>query len=104
MIRKCPQCGKQAVKVRMLSFSNRMHCEKCFFQYEYTSLSNWVLAFIGAIIPGLAIILGLASKSWVVFGIVLILMPFLSELLFAMYCALKPVGLRTLRAKLRGKR
>lgn len=102
-MRKCPQCGEQAVKVRMLSFSNRMHCEKCFFQYEYTSLSKWGLAFIGAFIPSLAIVLGLAVKSWVVFGIVLIVVPFLGELLFAKYCSLKPVGVRALRAKLRGK-
>lgn len=102
-MRTCPQCGEQAVKVRMLSFSNRMHCEKCFFQYEYTALSKWVLAFIGAFIPSLAMVLGLVTKSWVVFGIVLITVPFLGELLFAKYCALKPVGLRALRAKLRGK-
>ena len=104
MMRKCPKCSEEAVKVKVLSFSSRMHCEKCFFSYEYTSLSKWVLAFGGAFIPTFAIVFGLYLQSWVVFGIVLILVPFLAELVFAKYCSLKPVGVRALREKLRGKR
>ena len=103
MMRKCPQCSEQSVKVRMLSFSNRMHCDKCFFQYEYTALSKWFLAFVGAFIPSIAVVLGLFTESWVVFGVVLILLPFLGEFVFAKYWTLKPVGLRAIRAKLSGK-
>ncbi|GAA5446261.1 hypothetical protein Misp06_04475 [Microbulbifer sp. NBRC 101763] len=87
----------------MLSFSSRMHCEKCFFQYEYTSLSKWVIAFYGACIPILAIYMGLALQSLVVFGSLLLAAPFLAEFVFAKYCSLKPVGIRALREKLRGK-
>lgn len=103
MMRMCPKCGEKAVKVKMLSFSNRMHCEKCFFQYEYTSLSKWLLAFAGAFIPIIAIYAGLLLQSWVVFGILLLAAPFIGELVFAKYCSLKPVGARALREKLRGK-
>ena len=103
MMRMCQKCSEQAVKVRMLSFSNRMHCENCFFQYEYTSLSKWVLAFGGALIPSLAVYMGLFFQSWVVFGVLLLLAPFIAELFFAKYCSLKPVGVRALREKLRGK-
>lgn len=103
MKRKCPKCTEQAVKVKMLSFSKRMHCEKCFFQYEYTLLSKWVLAFGGASIPSLAIYLGIVLKSWIVFGVLLLVAPFFAELTFARYCSLKPVGVRALRDKLRGK-
>lgn len=102
-MRKCPKCSERAVKVKMLSFSSRMHCEKCFFQYEYTFLSKWILAFGGAFIPGLAIYMGLFLQSWVVFGALLLVVPFVAELLFAKYSSLKPVGVRALREKLRGK-
>ena len=103
MMRTCPKCSEKAVKVKMLSFSSGMHCEKCFFQYEYTSLSKWVLAFGGAFIPGLAIYLGLAFQSLITFGGLLLVAPFVAELVFAKYCSLKPVGVRALREKLRGK-
>lgn len=103
MMRKCPKCNEEALKVKMLSFSSRMHCEKCLFQYEYTSLSKWVLAFGCSFIPSLAIYLGLRLQSWVAFGIILVVAPFVAELVFAKYCSLKPVGVRALREKLRGK-
>jgi len=103
MMRMCPQCKEKAIKVRVLSLSDRMDCEKCFFQYEYTTLSRWMLVFLGAFVPLLAIMLGTIAKSWWVFGIVLVVVPFLGELWFARYCFLKPVGVRALREKLRGK-
>ncbi len=103
MMRKCPKCNEVSVKVRMLSFSNRMHCEKCFYQYEYTSLTKNLVTFAGALIPILAVILGLYVKSWIVFGVILVISPFAGDILFAKYCALKPVGVRALRAKIRGE-
>lgn len=102
-MRTCPKCNEQAVKVKILSFSSRMHCEKCFFQYEYTPLSKWVLAFGGAFIPSLAIYLGLAFQSLVVLCGILLVIPFIGELFFAKYCSLKPVGTKALRDKIRGK-
>ena len=80
-----------------------MHCEKCFFQYEYTTISKWFLAFVGPFIPMLAIVLGLLSENWVVFGVVLLVLPFIGEFFFAKYCTLSPVGLRAMREKLSGK-
>ena len=102
-MRKCEKCGEKAVAVKMLSFSNRMHCEECFFEYEYTNLSKWILAFGGAFIPGLAIYLGIMLQSWLVFVVLILVAPLLAELVFAKYCSLKPVGFRSLREKLRGK-
>jgi hypothetical protein len=104
MNRNCQKCGEKAVKVRMLSFSSRMHCEKCFFQYEYTSLTKWALALLGAFVPTLAIFLGLYFQSWIVFAVLLLVFPFAIEIVFAKYCPLKPVGPRALREKLRGER
>ncbi len=87
----------------MLSFSSRMHCESCFFHYEYTSLSKYFLIFAGALTPSLAIYLGLLFESWAVFGVLVLLTPLIVELFFAKYCPLKPVGVRALREKVRGK-
>jgi len=103
MKRECPECKAVAVKVKLLTFTNIMHCEKCFAQYEYTSLSKWVLSFGGAFIPVIAVYTGLYLKSWVVFGSILIGVPFIAEFIFAKYCSLKLVGIKALRKKLRGK-
>ncbi len=103
MKRECLECEEVAVKVKLLTFTNIMHCEKCFAQYEYTSLSKWVLAFGGAFIPVVAIYAGLYLQSWVMFGVILIVVPFIAELIFARHCSLKLVGVKALRKKLRGK-
>jgi len=102
MKRKCPECNEGSIKVKLLTLSNEMHCEKCFARFEYTSLSKWLLAFGGAFIPMLAIYAGLFFQSWVVFGFILIIVPFVAELIFAKYCPLKLVGIKALRKKLRG--
>lgn len=101
MNRKCPECKEGAIRVKLLTFSSTMHCEKCFAQFEYTSLSKWLLAFGGAFIPIVAIYIGLFLQSWLVFGFVLLIVPFIAELVFAKYCSLKLVGIKALRKKLR---
>ena len=95
MKRICPECSKQAIKVRMLSFTRTMYCENCFHQYKYTTGSKLFLSLVFAFIPTTATILGLVFKSWVLFGLILILSPFAIEVVFAKYCSLKPVGLRS---------
>ena len=95
MKRNCPECNEPAVKVRMLTFTSTMHCENCFHQYKYTTGSKLFLSFIFTFIPTTAVVLGLVFKSWVVFGLILILSPFAIEVVFAKYCSLKPVGLRS---------
>ena len=103
MNRKCTKCNEEAIKVRLLTFSSRMYCEKCFAQFEYTSLSKWILAFGGAFIPMVAVYTGLFLKNWLVFGFILIIVPFIAEFIFAKYCSLKLVGIKVLREKLRAK-
>jgi len=103
MKRECQECQEAAVKVKLLTFTNIMHCEKCFVQYEYTSFSKWLLAFSGAFIPVVAIYVGLFLQSWIVFGFILIAVPFIAEYVFAKYCPLKLVGIKALRKKLHGK-
>jgi hypothetical protein len=102
MKRECQECKEAAVKIKLLAFTNTMHCEKCFAQYEYTSFSKWALAFGGAFIPMVAIYAGLFMQSWIVFGFILIVIPFIAEYAFAKYCSLKLVGVKAIRKKLRG--
>jgi len=103
MKRKCPECNEGSIKVKLLTFSKEMHCEKCFARFEYTSLSKWQLTLGGAVIPMVAIYTGLFLQSWFVFGFILIIAPFVSELIFAKYFSLKLVGIKALRKKLRGQ-
>lgn len=104
MKRECQECKEvAAVKVKLLTFTSIMHCEKCFAQYEYTSFSKSVLAFGGAFLPMVVIYVGFILKSWVVFGFILIVVPFITEYVFAKYCPLKLVGVKALRKRLRGE-
>ncbi|MCO1336880.1 hypothetical protein MO867_21360 [Microbulbifer sp. OS29] len=66
-------------------------------------MSKWLLAFSWGFMPGLAIYMGLLLQNWIVFGTTLLVVPFLMELIFATHFPLKPVGIRTLREKIRGK-
>lgn len=72
-----------------------MHCENCYHQYKYTTGAKWLLAFIFAFIPPAATLLGLVFKSWVLFGVIFLLTPFVIEKVFAKYCSLKAIGLRS---------
>lgn len=103
MMRVCPKCKEPAVKVKLLSFSSRMHCDTCFHQYQYTRFSKWTLRLILVFIPVLAALIGLGLMSILAFAIVLIGLPFLIEFIFAKYCPLEPVGLRALREKISNK-
>lgn len=58
--------------------------------------------FGGALVPSAAIYTGLLLQSWLVFGVILLIVPFFTELVFAKYCSLKLVGIRALRKKLGG--
>jgi len=102
--RRYKQCKENSIKVMLLTFTDSMYCENCFYQFKYTFLSKLVIGLIIGFIPLLAIYSGIYTKSIIVFGLILIGLPFLGEFLFAKYCALKPVGLRALRAKLRGNK
>lgn len=103
MKRECPECKAIAVEVKLLTYTTVMHCGKCFAQYEYTSLSKWVIAFSIIFFSTVAFYAGFLSQSWVVFGTTLIIVPFIAELVFAKYCSLKLVGIKGLRKKLHGE-
>ena len=92
--RACPKCGEDAVRVSSLTFSGRTHCEKCFYEFTYSMLSNALMQIVGWFIPTLAIVLGLMLKSWIVFGAVLVLLPVFGIYLLSLYRKLKPVGFR----------
>lgn len=47
--------------------------------------------------------MGISAKSWIVFGVALVLAPFAGELLIAKYLKLKQVGVKALRGKLHEK-
>ncbi|HOP22617.1 MAG TPA: hypothetical protein PK055_00625 [Gammaproteobacteria bacterium] len=103
MYRVCPECNKNNVKIKLLTYTSRMYCEECFSQYQYTKASKMILWIFSGFTTALAISLGLFTKSIIVFGCVLILFPFVFELIFAKFCPLKLVGLRGLRKKLKNK-
>ena len=94
MKRKCPECSENAVKISILLFTNQMHCDNCFYRYEYSATSKWILAIIGSFIPMLAVVTGIALGSWIIFLVILIVLPFLIAFYLAKYSELKPVGFR----------
>lgn len=102
MKRQCQECKEVAVRVKLLNFTNSMHCEKCFTQYEYASFFKLAFTFGGAFIPIVATYVGLYLQSWLVFGFILIVAPLIAEYVFAKYCSLKLVGVKAIRKKLRG--
>ena len=101
MKRKCPECNEKSVKVSLLTFSNSMDCENCFYQFKYTFVSKAILSFFGSFIPILVIFFGIVTKSIILSVLLLVALVFFGELIFAKFCSLKPVGLRAAKANLR---
>ena len=102
MKRICPECQNKTLPVNLLSFKKRVRCEHCNAQFmtTSTSMSMWIISFLGSIWFSLAITAGLLLQSWIIFIILLLIVPSIITMLHTIFGKLEFVGIKAmLRSK-----
>jgi hypothetical protein len=103
MKRNCLECNNHTVRVKLLTYARRMHCDHCFATFEYTFMAKVMLWSLMAIPASLAVWVGFFTQNVWFFGALLLTLPFAIEYVYAKFCPLKLTGLKALRKKIKNE-